>query len=53
MAGKISIPFDPGLRAEALMCNNFQVKAPFQDHGGKERRGEGRVAGLLIEEACC
>lgn len=42
--GKILIQFDPGLRAEGLMCNNFQFKAPSQDHGCKERRGEGRSA---------
>lgn len=31
------------------MCNNFQFKAPSQDHGcaGRERRGQARAASLM------
>lgn len=50
MLGNILIQFDPGLRAEGLMCNNFQFKPPSQDHGCKERRGEGSAASPLIKE---
>lgn len=49
MSGKILIRFDPGLCAEGLMCNNFQFKAPSQDHVCEQRRGEGRPAHWLKE----
>lgn len=49
VSGKILIRFDPGLCAEGLMCNNFQFKAPSQDHVCEERRGEGRPAHWLKE----